>query len=72
MFEEEELETRNFINGQFIDSSSKLQIPIMNPADQTKVGFIEEASEDEIDLAFQAASTAFSNRVLQDMDSVFK
>ena len=63
------LETRNFINGNFINSISKQNIRVQNPANQTEVGFIDEALDDEIELAFEAASKSFRNRILQDMDS---
>jgi len=66
------LETRNYINGRFIDSSSKRKLHVINPADQSKVGFVDEALDEEIDLAFDAASKAFKSRVLQDMDAVVK
>lgn len=66
------METRNYINGRFIDSSSKRKLHVINPADQSKVGFVDEALDDEIDLAFDAASKAFKSRVLQDMDAVVK
>ena len=63
------LETRNFINGNFINSLSKQKIKVINPANQFEVGFIDEALDDEINLAFEAASKAFRNRILQDMDT---
>ncbi len=63
------MEVRNFINGNFVDSFSKQNIRVVNPADQTDVGFIEEALDDEIELAFDAASQAHQKRVLQDMTS---
>ena len=66
------LETRNFINGNFINSISKQNIRVLNPANQIEVGFVDEALDDEIELAFEAASNSFRNRVLQDMDSVKK
>ena len=37
------METRNFINGKFIDSISKENIPIINPANQKVVGNIDQA-----------------------------
>ena len=46
------METRNFINGKFIDSISKENIPIINPANQKVVGNIDQALDDEINLAF--------------------
>ena len=49
------MELRNFIDGKFIDSLSKKNIPVLNPANQKIVGNIDEALDEEIDLAFQAA-----------------
>ena len=66
------METRNFINGKFIDSISKQKIRVLNPSNQQTVGFIDEGLDDEIDLAFSAASKAFRNRLLQDMDASIK
>ena len=66
---EKNLEVRNFINGSFVDSFSKQNIRVVNPADQTDVGFIDEALDDEIELAFEAASKAHKKRILQDMTS---
>ena len=66
------METRNFINGKFINSISKQKIRVLNPSNQQTVGFIDEGLDDEIDLAFSAASKSFKNRILQDMDSSIK
>lgn len=66
------MEVRNYINGKFIDSISKKNIKVTNPANQETVGFIDEALDEEIDLAFAAASTTFDSRVLQDMDTSLK
>ena len=66
------MEIRNFINGNFIKSISKQNIRVVDPANQTDVGFIDEALEEEIDLAFDAASKAYQSRILQDMDPLRK
>ena len=63
------METRNFINGKFINTISKKNIPVLNPANQKIVGNIDEALDDEIDLAFKAAKNAFDKRILLDMDA---
>ncbi len=63
------MELRNFIDGKFIDSISKKNIPVLNPANQKIVGNIDEALDQEIDLAFQAAKKAFEKRILVDMDA---
>ena len=62
------METRNFINGKFIDSISKENIPIINPANQKVVGNIDQALDDEINLAFESAKKTFDKRILLDMD----
>ena len=66
------MEVRNFINGKFIDSISKTNIPVVNPANQDTVGKINEALDEEIDLAFSAAYESFKKRILQDMDPIIK
>ncbi len=58
------MEVRNFINGNFINSISKTSIQVINPANQNTVGFIDEALDEEIELAFQSASKAYKKRVL--------
>ena len=63
------MEVRNFINGRFINSLSKKTIPVLNPANQKWVGNIEEALDDEINLAFDAARQAFDKRILLDMNA---
>ena len=63
------MEERNFINGRFINSLSKKTIPVLNPANQKIVGSIEEALDDEINLAFDAARQAFDKRILLDMNA---
>ena len=62
------MELRNFINGKFINSISKKNIPVLNPANQQVVGNIDEALDDEINLAFESAKKAFDKRILLDMD----
>lgn len=66
------MEIRNYINGNFINSLSEKNIRVINPSNQSTVGFIDEALEDEIELAFKAASLAFKKRILQDMDASHK
>ena len=61
------METRNFINGKFVDSISKEKISIINPANQKVVGKIDQALDDEINLAFESAKKAFDKRILLDM-----
>ena len=63
------MELRNFINGKFIESISKKNIPVLNPSNQKVVGNIDEALDDEINLAFESAKKAFDKRILLDMDA---
>ena len=63
------MELRNFINGKFIESISKQNIPVLNPSNQKIVGNIDEALDEEINLAFESAKKTFDKRVLVDMDA---
>ncbi len=63
------MENRNFVNGDFIDSLSKSSIDVLNPSNQIVVGSINEALDDEIDMAMHVAKKAFEKRILQDMDA---
>ena len=63
------MENRNFVNGDFIDSLSKSSIDVLNPSNQSVVGSINEALDDEIDMAMHVAKKAFEKRILQDMDA---
>ena len=47
----------------------KKTIPVLNPANQKLVGSIEEALDDEINFAFDAARQAFDKRILLDMNA---
>ena len=49
------MENRNFVNGDFIDSLSKSSIEVLNPSNQIVVGSINEALDDEIDMAMHVA-----------------
>ena len=63
------MELRNFINGKFVNSISNKNIPVLNPSNQKVVGNIDEALDDEINLAFESAKKAFDKRILLDMDA---
>ena len=63
------MEVRNFVNGKFIDSISNKNIEVTNPANQELVGCIDQALDEEIDLAFSSAKKAFDKRILVDMDA---
>ena len=62
------MEIRNYINGKFLDSLSNENLPVINPANQKIVGNIDQALDEEIDLAYEAAKRAFDKRILLDMD----
>ena len=62
------MEIRNYINGKFLDSLSNENLPVINPANQKIVGNIDQALDEEIDLAYEAAKRAFDKRILSDMD----
>ena len=49
--QEKILELRNYVNGKFVESLSKKDIPVINPANQEIVGCIDEALDEEIELA---------------------
>ena len=55
---EKKFGSKKFYKWQLRDSFSKQNIRVVNPADQTDVGFIDEALDDEIEFAFDAASQA--------------
>ena len=66
------MENRNFINGNFVDSISNKSVDVFNPANHALVGSINEAMNDEIDIAIDSAKKAFQKRILQDMDAKVK
>ena len=66
------MENRNFINGSFVDSISNKNVKVINPANQALVGNINQAMDEEIELAVYAAKKAFEKRILQDMDAKVK
>ena len=57
------MEQRNFINGKFIESISKIDITVLNPANQKVVGNIDQALDEEINLAYESAKKAFNKRI---------
>ena len=54
------MELRNFIDGKFIDSISKKNIPVLNPANQKIVGNIDEALDEEIKDQLPKPQTLYS------------
>ncbi len=50
-----------FINGEFVQPSSKKYFDSINPATEEKIAEIAEADEKDVDLAVNAASKAYNN-----------
>ena len=61
------LEVKNYINGKFSESISKKNFPVLNPANQKIVDNVDEAHDEEIGLAYEAAKKAFDDRILLNM-----
>ncbi|KAF2398879.1 aldehyde dehydrogenase [Trichodelitschia bisporula] len=55
----EYIETRLFINGEFVNSSTGKTFDVFSPYDQHKVATVQEATEPDIDAAVSAAKAAF-------------
>jgi lactaldehyde dehydrogenase/glycolaldehyde dehydrogenase len=49
---------KNFINNQFVDSSSGATIEVRNPADHAVLAIVPDSNLDDVDLAVQAANKA--------------
>ncbi|EGR31572.1 hypothetical protein IMG5_106650 [Ichthyophthirius multifiliis] len=52
-------QTKLFINNQFVDGVKKTYIPVYNPATEEKICEISEGTEQDIELAIDAAAQAF-------------
>ncbi len=50
---------RNYIDGEWIDASSKEVIDVINPTSEEKIGSVPVSKEEDIDLAVNAARRAF-------------
>mmetsp|Transcript_13184 Transcript_13184/g.14649 ORF Transcript_13184/g.14649 Transcript_13184/m.14649 type:complete len:504 (-) Transcript_13184:311-1822(-) len=55
-----ELETRLFINNEFVNSLSGKTFPTVNPATAETIVEVQEASSADVEVAVQAASAAFA------------
>jgi acyl-CoA reductase-like NAD-dependent aldehyde dehydrogenase len=53
-------ETRLFINGQFVNSVNGKTFPVVNPADESHIGDVQEADAHDVELAVKAARAAFA------------
>jgi len=58
---------QNYINGQWVDSSSNETIQVEDPSNTKIIGEIALAKNDEVELAVDAAKKAFEKRILVDM-----
>ena len=58
---------QHYINGEWIDSTGNEIIAVVNPATEEIIGEISAANKDDIDLAVEAAKSAYESRVLVDM-----
>ena len=54
-----EIETRLFIDGQFVDAAAGGRIPVVNPHDNSLLAEVSEATAPDIDRAVAAARKAF-------------
>ncbi|RFU28493.1 hypothetical protein B7463_g7825, partial [Scytalidium lignicola] len=54
-----EIETRLYIDGQFINARSGKLLAIYNPTTEENIVDVSEADKDDIDIAVRAASKAF-------------
>lgn len=52
-------QTKLFINGKFVDGVLKKTIPVINPATEEVICEIAEATEQDVELAIDAAEAAF-------------
>jgi aldehyde dehydrogenase (NAD+) len=52
--------TRNFIRGEWVESTSPATIPVINPATEEVIGEVTEGSRADADLAVAAARDAFA------------
>ena len=59
---------QHYINGEWIDSTGNEIIAVVNPATEEIIGEISAANKDDIDLAVEAAKSAYESRVLVDMN----
>ena len=58
---------QNYINGKWMDSSSKEKIQVEDPSTTNIIGEIACAKNDDIDMAVDAAKKSFESRILVDM-----
>jgi len=54
------LRTQLFINNEWVDAKSKKNFDTINPVDESKIATVQEAGEEDVDLAVAAAKKAFA------------
>ena len=52
------MQTKLFINGEFVDSAARGRIPVLNPYDNSQICEISEARAEDVDLAVEFATAA--------------
>ena len=50
-----------FIDGEFVEGSTKEWFEVINPADESLVGLTAKATVEDVEAAVQAAKRAFDN-----------
>jgi len=53
------LRTQLFINNEWVDAKSKKSFDTINPVDESKIATVQEAGQEDVDLAVAAANKAF-------------
>jgi aldehyde dehydrogenase (NAD+) len=57
----------SFINGEFIDTKSGKEFSIINPSNEEEICKVQEANEEDVELAYKAAKKAFKNESRRNM-----
>ena len=52
------IDCRNFINGQYVEAAEDRKFLNSNPATEEVIGWVAEATQDEVDFAVKAAKAA--------------
>jgi phenylacetaldehyde dehydrogenase len=56
-----------YIGGAFVESASQIEVPVLDPANGTKIATVPDATNAEVDAAVQAARAAFESTEWRDM-----
>ena len=59
---------QHYINGEWVDASSKDLIPVINPANEEIIGEITCGKDEDINHAVESAKKAYESRILVDMN----